>query len=764
MLNIIPKTVSCGTQGTLNLDNTPQELKENPYWCRWQSEPDIDPTKKPHKIPYSAVTGQKARVNDPATLTTYHKVATALAAVEAGGIIGGMNYAFGYCDHIGIDLDKIRDPETEEITCDKAAEIIHRFLDSGACVEISPSDTGIRIICKGALPRFGKGVKGFNHFEVYGKGEGGLHFLSITGKVIQRAEEIPVCQDALDWMYNLYFKRPEVTQERHSGGWNESQLLSDDEIIEKVRRSKRGSDFALLFDSGSTGDPSADDLKLCAMLAFYIQDAAQIDRIFRRSKLYRDKWERADYRTKTINKALEGLTTTWQPCQHEEGQTYGLTESEAARRFKDSDSAERFMVLRQTRHPQVQMYKESDGIWQADNHHFELKKAVREISKVILSEMVEELDPGRRDKLFTLAKKLETRRGLEDITSLSLMELSEFLPDNSNAKDHCLCAANGVLSLLNGVLLPHWEGYQFTLQSPVVYNPDAQCPLWVKFIDEFCCGDVELVRFLQSWLGYCCSGYVTEQKMAVFFGFGQNGKSVLLEVMKHILGGFAAVTPADTLLQRKSEQSNDLAALEYKRFVLAVESDEGRALAEALIKLLTGGDGITCRKLFEEYRTFKPRFKLNLATNSKPRVNGTDFGIWRRLLLIPCKAEIINPDKHLPEKLKREAPGILNWLVEGFQNWRREGLIIPACVSSATAEYRAECDTVGRFLTDKCNPFIGETKSSTVYKAYSEWCITEGHKPYSQVRFSQKMAEKGFPSKKMAAGMFYPDSLKYACQ
>jgi putative DNA primase/helicase len=546
----------------------------------------------------------------------------------------------------------------------------------------------------------------------------------------------------------------------------DSPPLSDSEIIEKLYHSKRGAEFRGLFDNGSTEDHSSGDLTLCSMIGFYTQDSEQIDQIFRGSALYRDKWERVDYRTTTINRALEGLTATWQPPQHVEGQHYGLTESEAARRFTDSDLAEGFKVLRLARQPWGWQYNEASGIWRKDNHNFELKKSVRTISKIILSEMADEPDPGRRDKLFALAKKLETRRGLDDIAGLVLMDLPEFLPDASNTKDNTLCVANGVVYMPLGKLWPHGEEHQFTLQSPVTYDTEAECPLWVKFIAELCCDDVDLIRFIQSWSGYCCSGYVNEQKMAVFYGRGQNGKSVYLEVMKHILGGFAATTPADTLLQRKSEQSNDLAALEYVRFVSAIESDEGQSLAEGRIKSLTGGDEIVCRKLFEEYRTFTPRFKLNLATNSKPRVNGTDFGIWRRLLLIPCKAEIHNPDKHLLEKLKTEAPGILNWLVQGFQRWQAEGLVIPACIVTATQEYRAECDTVGRFLDGVCNPYEDSInhhdgiQASVLYKAYSAWCLAEGHKPFSNVRFSQKMAEHGFPSYKKTGGMFYTHALK----
>ena len=197
---------------------------------------------------------------------------------------------------------------------------------------------------------------------------------------------------------------------------------------------------------------------------------------------------------------------------------------------------------------------------------------------------------------------------------------------------------------------------------------------------------------------------------------------------------------------------------------MASESDDGQAFAEGRIKLITGGDFVTCRKLFEEFIKYLPHYKMNIATNSKPRVSGTDFGIWRRLLLVPCNAVITHPDKNLNEKLKREASGILNWMVEGFQLWQSEGLTIPKTIKDATEEYRNECDTIGRFIDEVCNPYTeglkpDGLKASKVYAAYQDWCVQGGFKPLASTRFGQKMAERGFKSEKKTAGFFYPWSL-----
>ncbi len=674
-------------QDGLLIGNIPEELKDDaPVWCGYKLKPNPDPTKKPKKLPINPDTGRLAMINDPETFVIYDKVARAFQALECDGI----NRAFGYDDYVGIDLDHVRGVETEDITCDKAAEIIHRFIDAGAYVEVSPSGTGVRIICRGTFSRFGKGVGGYSGFEVYGKGPGGLHFLSITGNVVQRVDVIPTCQTELDWLYETYFKKPVAAQEGCSHSLEDSPWREDDEIIEAARRSRvSGAEFSALFDEGPGGkNHSEADWRFINITLYHTQNAEQIDRIFRQSRLYRkEPLKDSDYSTRSIKNALKTYTgARWQPRQHEEATQYGVTESEVARRFKDSDKAEGFKVQRATRHPQVMRYE--GGVWMLDHHGHELKKSIQTMAKELRLEGAHEADAGRRNQLFKAADRLESKRGLDDVATLVLMKLNEFKSEAANARDDLFCLDNGVVSLPNGKLLHHWPGYNFTLKSPAIFDPEAGCPLWLKFVDEFCCGDKDLARFLQSWFGYCLSGYTTEQKMTVFFGFGANGKSVLLETMKYVMGGFGAQTPADSLLQRQNEQTNDLAALIYKRFVVAAESDEGKALAEARVKAMTGGDEIVCRKLFEEFQSFTPKFKLNLATNSKPRVIGADHGVWRRLLLIPCRSAVSNPDKHLLEKLRAEASGILNWLIEGFQDWKAKGLEIPECIRVATSDYK----------------------------------------------------------------------------
>src|SRR5262249_11201045 len=143
-------------------------------------------------------------------------------------------------------------------------------------------------------------------------------------------------------------------------------------------------------------------------------------------------------------------------------------------------------------------------------------------------------------------------------------------------------------------------------------------------------------RFLQKAVGYSLTGSAKEQAIFIFYGSGANGKSTLITTVHSLLGDYAQQTPTETLLVKKgSGISNDVARLKGSRFVAAVESEDGKQLAEVLVKQLTGGDKITARFLYHEFFEFQPTFKLFLAVNHKPVIKGADHAIWRRIRLVP---------------------------------------------------------------------------------------------------------------------------------
>jgi hypothetical protein len=190
--------------------------------------------------------------------------------------------------------------------------------------------------------------------------------------------------------------------------------------------------------------------------------------------------------------------------------------------------------------------------------------------------------------------------------------------------------------------------------------------------------------------------------------------------------------------------------------VTSTEVGENKKLDEPLVKSLTGGDTIAARRLYNEAFEFTPAFKLWLAANHKPRIHGTDLGIWRRVRLIPFTVEIPDAerDPNLKAALLEELPGILTWAVAGCRLWQLEGGVgLPAEVRDATEAYRVESDTLGAFLDEYCEIGSGySVATAPLYEAYKEWAKDGELHPLTKIAFGRQLQERGFNGEKAAPG------------
>lgn len=282
---------------------------------------------------------------------------------------------------------------------------------------------------------------------------------------------------------------------------------------------------------------------------------------------------------------------------------------------------------------------------------------------------------------------------------------------------------------------------------------DAECPTWLRFLHDVMDGNEDLVSFLQRSVGYSITGETNEQVLWLLYGTGANGKSTFLSMLEAIAGEYHQNTEFGTFLERQADTvRNDLARLHRSRLVTAIEPKASRRMDEAVIKSVTGEDPITARFLFREYFTFRPTFKLWLASNHKPEIRGNDEGIWRRILMVPFTVRIpkAKRDRDLPRKLAAELPGIFRWACEGAKQWYADGLQVPEIVRDATKEYRHDMDSLGVFIEAHCLTDIeeGEPKLSVrlklLYDAYKKWAVGAGEKPMAQKSFSQRLSERGF--------------------
>lgn len=310
-----------------------------------------------------------------------------------------------------------------------------------------------------------------------------------------------------------------------------------------------------------------------------------------------------------------------------------------------------------------------------------------------------------------------------------------------------LNVSNGTIDLRTGELQDHRREDLITKLAPVAYDPTATAPTWDAFLDRSMGGRPELVEFLQRVVGYALTGDVREHVLAFFFGGGANGKSTFLGVIHVMLGDYGSPAPRGLLFRSRGERHpTELATLHGRRFVTCSEIEEGLAFDEALVKDLTGGDPIECRRMREDFWTYQPTHKLFLSGNHKPQVRGDDEGIWRRIRLVPWNATIPEAERDalLPEKLRAELPGILAWAVRGCLAWQAKGLETPAAVREATAAYREESDTLGEFFRLMVLFDAGATIArKELREKYETHCTENGSAPFGAKRFAGRLRERG---------------------
>jgi putative DNA primase/helicase len=318
-----------------------------------------------------------------------------------------------------------------------------------------------------------------------------------------------------------------------------------------------------------------------------------------------------------------------------------------------------------------------------------------------------------------------------------------------------LNCSNGTVDLRSGSLNPSDKADLVTKLVPVDFDPNAQAPLWEKFLEEIL-PDPEVREFVQRAVGYSLTGSVQEQILLVCWGLGANGKSTFLEVLRAVFGDYAMNAPQDTL-QAKRETSipNDVARLRGARLITCAETEDGGRLAESRVKQLTGGDMITARFMRAEWFEFRLDGKVWLITNHKPVIRGTDYAIWRRIRLIPFAVTIPEDqrDPQLLEKLKQELPGILAWAVQGCRAWQQVRLKPPPQVMEATEAYRSEQDVLAHFLSSCCQVGSGlQVATASLYDRYKGWCADNGEYQLSQKKLAGHLMERGFENYKNGQG------------
>ena len=655
-------------------------------------------------MPYNPANGDRARIND---LRTFADFKTTLVTYAMGGY-DGIGIAVG--SGIGaFDIDHcIREDGTLNDTADTVLSIFPT-----AYVEKSPSGKGLRGFFH--VPEdyvYDKTVYYINNrskgLEVYMPGATN-RFVTVTGDVY-RTGEIPNDETAMTTLLNTLMKRNKQVQQTH---FQHHSYLDDEAVIAHANEASNSEKFKKLFAGeweDLYGSQSDADMAFLSILAFWCGcDEEQMDRIFRTSGLMRPKWDRkqagSTYGAISIRNTVNTCASVYIPVNAQD-----IVDEEFANLDADDKEAERppditklTLTLEEMAphtNPRygrdeiglgnmfadffkpIARYNSERGIWfvydgvvwQPDMENLKVAELAKLLADKLYLFALKITEEDVRKRFIDRVRKLQQRKHrdtmLKDAKSVFPLSMKQYDQDI-----YLFNCKNGTLDLRTMEFREHRPEDFLTKVSPVIYDPDADCPRWRTFITEIMQGDNARADYLQKAIGYSLTGDTKMECLFILYGpTSRNGKGTTMESILRIMGEYGK-NADPTMLQAKFNSqsggpSEEIARLAGSRFVNISEPEKKITLDAALTKRLTGNDTITARYLHENSFEFRPNFKIFINTNHRPNI--TDLTLFEsgRIKIIPFDRhfEENEQDKELKSTFAKpeNMSGILNWMLGGI--------------------------------------------------------------------------------------------------
>ncbi|SHI87295.1 putative DNA primase/helicase [Dethiosulfatibacter aminovorans DSM 17477] len=697
--------------------NIPEELKMRPQWVLWKLETVKG---KETKIPYQ-INGWKASTTRPRDWTTFEKALVALNNWK----YSGLGFVFSGDDpYIGVDLDHIV-AETG-VFSKEALEIIQK-LDS--YTEFSQSKTGAHIILK-AKNTLGSGRKSKDKMlEVYSE----KRFFVMTGNIVpETRKEIIECQEAFDKLAYKYLtskqkpKKPVISRSN----------LEDRVIIGKLEKNPK---FNALYYHGDLSsyrdDWSAADMALCNLIAFYTEDTAQVDSIFRKSALYREKWDREDYRQRTIDKAFANRTACYDPYHGRNTDTEDFNDLSDKPEIKQLP----FLVLKNINKPDnglkvdvarlaiymknVYRVKIHNGIFRSWRKNY---YASMDDIKVLIYEAIPELYRNPRD--------------IKACEELLRMDGTIILKDQDLAPPKYFLFLNGVLNIENMEFYPHGsenvKNLIFIYCVDFNWNPNVEDDVLVdKFFEDITGGKDEDTNFLYQVLGVAMSNYRDFKNILYFSGEKDSGKSQFMHVVEKLLKNpdGSADYSSIGLKTLTDENSKEFFQIAGKRANICGETPELNITNDVLLKQLSGGDTVTANRKFLPPVSFVNRAMLIFSGNRVPKFFvGDKSAIADRLMVyefkqaIPKSRQIKNIYKQFDfEYIIKKSIDNLKLFVDSNQEFLQISEL-----SSNRERLLKDSDFIYKFYKEACISTENREdrySSEDLWKCFLGFLVEEGH-------------------------------------
>lgn len=766
------------------MDNIPSEMTEVPMWLIFKLEDRGDGKfSKPPRSPYS---GYKCDKTDSSHYVKFERALVGVEMYDADGV--GFIFDKGF---VAIDLDDCFDEKTGLLN-DKATRIFERF--KATYIEYSPSGKGLHIFCQGEKPNNRTRVDGI---EVYS----GKNFVTVTGDRVEGTGEKALhMQDALDWLFDEYLPeenlpsleeiRPVLVDHgnKTTTEWLELGLRNDSEFRD------------LYNDTNHEGDESSADMRLMCRLAYHLnKDVNAMETEFMNSPYCRskddrhmEKIKRDDYFSRTVQRALNFMKATAR-----ENELLDENMASVSLRISEGESGEIIIPLEEyTDIANARLFAKTNSEalaytgelgWCAwDGMKWNLGRSDRAMScAVTFAENLMYMANEVRDNYVQIVDERGLAYGSKEAKEIlapavafykhaqytsstkglkAMLEIAEHMlrvpVEEFDYRPWELNTLGVVVNMKTGVCFPPvWNQYN-SMSTTIPYNPNPENHgRWDSFLQKICCGDQELIDYLQLQLGAAIVGHVYEENLVLFNGEGSNGKSTLFNIVKEIMGSYAVSVNPDVLmnLSHSNTQQEAAATLKGKRIAFAQETKRKQTFDSASIKRMSSTDTIVGRVLYRGLIEFKPSHSVFLATNHLPRVEDGDYGTWRRIIVIPFNARITEDEvitNFQDLLIEEDGEYILKWLVDGAIKFFNNGKVFgdkPQAVRDAVAQYK---DGERELIDDYIEARIYKVDESVndgyflypkdVYEDYFEWAKSVGvAKPLNQNLFGRAFKTRG---------------------
>jgi P4 family phage/plasmid primase-like protien len=746
----------------LDTIRVPSELEQRPQWVCWRQE---QRGKRPTKVPIRASDLKRASATKPSDWCDFE---TALSAYQQNETLAGIGFVFTPDDPFcGIDLDDCINDEGDLVA---SAQSIVDSLNS--YTEISPSGRGVKVFIVGVKPEGArcrtKAVEGFKEIEIYGQ----KRFFTLTGRHLEGTPSvIENRQDELDSLCGrLWPKKPTPVASRPAILPN--PVDNDESLIDRASQAKDGENFKRLWEGNLSlhdGDHSAADLALCNKLAFWTgRDFDRMDRLFRASGLFREKWNEKrgeqTYGQLTLARAIEGCTQVYSP----HGRSLGILtdpddpneqqpdeEKASLVPLGHRDPASGRLVLSPRRTlPTAEVYirdhhMHSEGRtllsyagllleWRGNKYCQVEEEEIKHRLQLWLHRSLRYYTNKRTGALILVdfeSNSTTVKQALESIRTYSHQPASTNCPSWLDTRSDRLPVLEVLPCRSSNLHIPTGRQFPptpalFTINAlEFDYVPNARPPeRWLEFVRQLWGDDYESVDLLQEWMGYCLTADTSQQKMLLLVGPRRSGKGTIGRVLTELVGKGNVVGPTTSSLagpfglQPLIDRS--LAIVSDARFA-------GKSVAAVVERLLciSGEDLLTIDRKHIGSVNMKLPTRFMFLTNELPRLNDASTALAGRFMVLRLTTSFYGQeDPALTEQLLAELPGILLWAIAGWKRLRQRGRFAqPASSEEAIRDLEDLASPVSAFIHERC--LVGprhRTSVNDLYTAWSAWCEQDG--------------------------------------